>query len=107
MGPGTHVSERVRKGVNPTNFVDMMAMVHDINYLLANGDRDLLFKADAIAVTRALGHEGSTLMTLGLTARTVLGLPQQGDLNEGLYLKQLILNDDRYTDYISDKDFVK
>jgi hypothetical protein len=39
LGPGTHVIERLSKGIQPVNQLDMIAQQHDLAYL--NDDHDL------------------------------------------------------------------
>lgn len=50
MGPGTHVAERLRKGITPNSHGDAVALVHDIEYY---GIDERL--ADANAVHNAKG----------------------------------------------------
>lgn len=50
MGPGTHVAERLRKGILPVSHGDAVALVHDIEYY---GIEERL--ADANAVHNAQG----------------------------------------------------
>jgi hypothetical protein len=68
----------VYNGVQPVNWTDTVALTHDINYI-ANGDPDLIARADELAVTAAHGP-GSLVMKLGLTVRRLLHL-YEGESN--------------------------
>lgn len=41
MGPGTHISDRLREGVEPITKSDKVAQAHDIRYSLANSQKDV------------------------------------------------------------------
>jgi len=73
MGPGTHIVNRIKNNIMPINKTDTAAMLHDVNYMLANGDKHLLQLADDKALKRASG-EGYVPMWLGLKIRRLLGL---------------------------------
>ncbi len=45
-GPGTHVFENIREGIKPINELDQIAKDHDLDYVIANGDRQSVSNAD-------------------------------------------------------------
>jgi len=102
MGPGTHTATRILNGVQPVNQTDLAALVHDVNYALANGRDQLLNKADGIANAMASG-EGSWVMKGGLAARRALGLYSGDiDLNEanlGTAMREYLLASPAYSQY--------
>lgn len=112
MGPGTHVLNRVAKHVQPINQTDAAAMVHDINYILANGDATDLTKADNIANNMSSGLPG-LLMEAGLGIRKLLNLyvgttyhPKL--LEYALEAKKQILTSDAYSSFnIKPQFFIK
>lgn len=72
MGPGTHIIERINQGVMPIDLDDASALVHDLNYLYANGRHAIMDVADDQAME--VGH--SAVMTTGLTLRKWLHLKE-------------------------------
>jgi len=99
MGPGTHISDRINRGVLPSGVTDTIAMVHDINYLLADGDWRKELEADRIAIAKASYFDvGGILMKLGLSTKDLVGLQlsTQGSRAEGLLLKEHVLNNPLY-----------
>lgn len=121
MGPGTHVDSNVRKGVQPTSYLDGLSMVHDVNYLLATGDPELLDRADDLALERATRQSLSiqrSLFIAGLKSRKLLQIKTKEGLDDkayyiavGLKLKDIILNSQEYSDVrsryeLTDRDFL-
>jgi hypothetical protein len=68
MGPGTHVIERILKQVKPANYVDALALKHDIAYL-QSGEQ---FLSDLEAAWRADYTIEGNLMRFGLLSRTLI-----------------------------------
>lgn len=70
MGPGTHVVKRVLNNTKPNNYVDAVALKHDIDYMVAAGDERELTKADnaAISLAPSLSVAGQ-IMKKGLALR--------------------------------------
>lgn len=98
MGPGTHVIKRVLSGIKPINHNDTLALAHDINYLIADGDPKLLQQADQIAINNVHG-DGSVPMILGLQMRKILGIynnEHKGTTAQGLELKRIALNNPEF-----------
>ncbi len=91
MGPGTHVSERVHKGVLPTWQSDAASLVHDIEYLKYQ-DQSI---ADSTAVSNAGYLAGP--MYLAFKAKQALGF-NIGEINIPVYehLRNIIDNDPRF-----------
>lgn len=102
MGPGTHIFEKITAGVQPKNYVDRLAMVHDINYMLANGNHLLMDVADDMAIHAALQSfsDGSWIMAAGLTFRKAIHLKETKDelVRLGLVLKDILLTDEIFKD---------
>lgn len=40
-GPGTHIEERIKKGIEPLTSTDKAAKAHDLRYLLAKNENDI------------------------------------------------------------------
>lgn len=102
MGPGTKIVTRLLNGVQPINDVDASALVHDVNYLLAQGDHDLMNRADDIAMERPFSFFNiypGMLMKVGLGMRKLLHLKEGkfNTLDVGLAAKQLLLSDSRFS----------
>jgi len=77
MGPGTHIVERLIRGIKPTDPVDAIAMWHDLDYLT---DEEPIF-SDLRAILRTYSvpfeYSGKALaMRLGLTFRSFLDLAE-------------------------------
>lgn len=111
MGPGTHVSSRVQNRVLPVNETDRAALAHDINYMYARGNEELLEQADTLALQRANGF-GLIPMYLGLKTRQFLSnipivkrymyLDRKPTLDEYLVaseLKDILLTDPAYKQF--------
>ncbi len=80
MGPGTHVVERARQGIKPTNWLDEISYRHDLAYIKANGDLDRIREAD-VQMLKEIGeqapqHEGPWLAKqiarLGISAKILV-----------------------------------
>ena len=96
MGPGTHIIHNVENYVLPFNKTDALALVHDINYMLAS-DEDEAVLADNIAISGTGLTVPDSIMRVGLTLRKWGKLPfYGGDINTGLYLKHKLLNDPKW-----------
>jgi hypothetical protein len=70
MGPGTHVIDRILKGVAPTSYTDAVALQHDIDYLT---DKDPII-SDLKAIWLADNTMQGVVMKTGLVARSVVDL---------------------------------
>jgi hypothetical protein len=93
MGPGTHIQYNIENYVKPINATDALAMVHDINYMLANDDSEATL-ADNIAIAGTKLTIPDSIMRFGLTLRKWGKLPfYGGDTKIGLYLKNKLLTD--------------
>ncbi len=68
MGPGTRVITNVLEGVKPVNYVDALALQHDIRYL-RDGEQ---FESDLMALAQADYSLQGALMKLGLLSRTAI-----------------------------------
>jgi len=86
-------------GIKPTSQTDELAMVHDINYLIATGDKEKLKYADDLAIDSAPYTTQGIVMKTGLTLRKFLGIKEKEGINNrnvniarGYYLKNKILN---------------
>jgi hypothetical protein len=97
MGPGTHVRDRISRGVLPTTYTDAAALFHDLRYLHAQSESEL-HPADDIAIREApvFSLQGQ-VMKVGLGLRDKLHLPLYGSkpiLAEQLFDK--VINDPSY-----------
>jgi len=86
-------------GVQPTSSTDEIAMIHDVNYLIATGDKQKLKQADNLAIDLAPYNTQGIVMKAGLTLRKFLGLKETEGINSkntniarGYYLKNKLLN---------------
>ena len=91
MGPGTHVSDRVHKGILPTSQSDAASLIHDIEYLNYT-DQSI---PDSTAVTNAGYLAGP--MYVAFKIKQVLGF-NIGEQNIPVYehLRNIIDNDPRF-----------
>lgn len=110
MGPGTHIYNRIENGTQPTNYTDRLALAHDVNYYLASGSHPLLDKADDLAIDKAswFKREG-ILMKIGLTLRKLTHVKENNEdtKNLGLYLKNKLITDERYSKWkFTEDDFI-
>lgn len=109
MGPGTHVNERIRSNVEPVNSADKASMIHDVNYILAQGNPEKLNQADEKALSRlSILNPFRLIMEMGFSVRQKFHLYEGRNDPEYVYqnaleLKQLILQ--RYDD-IHEDDFI-
>jgi len=110
LGPRTHVFDRIMHGVKPVDAADTSAMIHDVNYILANGDPTKLDLADSKALSRlSLLDPMRYVMQIGLNVRRTLGLYEgkQQNQNVGRILSQHLINSDDFKRYdIKSSDFV-
>ena len=60
--------------VKPVNYMDRIAMIHDVNYLLANGVSHLMDIADNIAISKADISFAGFILKSGLNIRKYLKL---------------------------------
>jgi len=74
-------------------------MVHDVNYLIATGDKNKMRQADNNAIKSAPYNTQGILMKTGLTLRKFLGLKETEGIDNknvniarGYYLKNKLLN---------------
>ncbi len=96
MGPGTHIIFNIENYVLPINQTDALAMVHDINYMLANTEDEARL-SDDIAISGTQLTVPDAMMRFGLTLRKWGKLQfYGGDINTGLYLKNKLLNDPKW-----------
>lgn len=87
----------------PTNKADAVAMIHDIEYLIATNNKNLLARADKHAVEQASGfHPDVLALKAALTLRSQMNLPMQvattpesilATQRAGLELKKAVLAD--------------
>lgn len=68
MGPGTHIVDRIKKGILPINAGDAAALIHDIEYL---GYEDQSIP-DATAINNA-GFPYNLVMFPAFKAKQLLG----------------------------------
>jgi len=78
MGPGTHVIERLEKGIIPLNRTDAAAMIHDIEYLSPDitekqADKTALMNSGGFDIKSPLNTLDSTLMSLGFKVKDLFG----------------------------------
>jgi len=110
MGPGTHIYERIKNGTQPTNYTDRLALAHDVNYYLASGSHDKLNQADDLAIAKARWYQrDGVIMKIGLTLRKLTHVKENGEDTKklGLYLKNILLTDDRYKKWeFTEEDFI-
>lgn len=107
-GPGTHIVDRIMRGVLPTNQVDLVTMVHDIQYLKLSGknpyETDLRSGVQAdfswqgwltkLGLTFKAAHN---LVTGTLTHTGVLpGLTNEQTRRIGYLLEKKVRSDGRY-----------
>lgn len=75
----------IRNNVAPINEYDFQSMIHDVNYVLADGKSSKLKEADDIALRDLNPYSPITkIMTYGLKARQLLGLYSQPVSNKQL-----------------------
>jgi len=79
MGPGTHIVDKIVRGVMPQSKHDCLALLHDLRYLSAK-TKEQLTLADDNAIRNAdyLSLQGLS-MKLGLNLRSILNLDMIGD----------------------------
>lgn len=101
MGPGTRVAKRLRRGDNPVNIPDAIAMSHDMRYSLAKTGADLL-KADQIMIkslqqVRARGRVPKVNTFLGLRGIQLKNqLENFGIISKTAFLDPLTKEGDRF-----------
>lgn len=106
LGPGTHVVSNIKQHVMPTTRADAVAMIHDIEYLIATNNESKLKRADKHAIDQAKGFTPDVLLLkTGLTLRSSLHLPLQVETTPekitetqraGLELRRAVLADPQY-----------
>lgn len=113
FGPGTHVRENIEKHIAPSNEADLSALLHDVNYALANGDQQLLKLADDKALSRlSFTDPMYWVMRVGLKTRQSMHL-YEGEKShysktQLSNMKRQLLSDPFYQQFgIKDSDFVK
>jgi len=78
---------------------------HDIDYLIASGNSMATIFADMRAVNQTNNSLESWFMRLGLTTRTLLGLPfnthKEGNKELGLQLKRYVKGSQNYREVFS------
>ncbi len=97
LGPGTHVINNVINNIQPVSRTDALALVHDVDYLLANNDQDAI-SADNRALAVADNSAQGLAMKLGLSIRKSLFTSDfyGGSFRAGQILKRKIKQDPRY-----------
>lgn len=97
LGPGTHVINNVINKIQPVSRTDAIALVHDVDYLLASNDQDAI-NADNRALTMADNSAQGLAMQLGLNTRKQLFTDSfyGGSYRAGQILKQTIKDDPQY-----------
>jgi len=84
----------------PKTHTDCVALKHDIDYLIANGDEMLTSLADLAAVTQTSSSIEGWLMRIGLSIRTLFHLPfnrrRDGNTAIGLSLKSYVKDSIQY-----------
>lgn len=73
-GPGTHIYSRINSGVLPRNRTDFITMLHDIEYLIAIGDKQTV-EADNRAINNLDSFGMGLIAKIGLLGRKHLNLP--------------------------------
>jgi len=70
MGPGTHILERIGKGIKPTSYADALALRHDLHYIFGMSP----VQADLVAISDASKKLSldSLAMILGLSTRSLI-----------------------------------
>lgn len=108
MGPGTHIVDRIKKGVLPVNDTDRIALAHDINYMIADGLPQLIELSDQIAMSKASGT-GSNWLKTGLVLREILHLKEgyTPTRKVGVLLRDYVLKEPIYKGMFSPSDFLK
>jgi hypothetical protein len=71
----------IDKKIKPSNYNDLVAMTHDFNYVIANGDHTKMNKADDLAISYTDNSPLGGFMRWGLYARKVLHLKETPDPN--------------------------
>lgn len=106
IGPGTHIIDKINKGVMPYDRNDAVAMLHDVDYYLYAGSDAELKLADQYAIDNfdytITGRYGK----IGLKLRQQLNLPfansQRSDRIIGKYLVKKIKENPKYMKMIKD-----
>lgn len=96
-GPGTHIYDRVRRGVLPNNRTDAATLLHDVDYMIAT-NRFMAEEADNRAIKLSDYSPAGVATKLGLTIRKNL-FPNSfwgGDPSAGVILKKYIKQAPRY-----------
>jgi len=68
MGPGTHISDKMHRGVQPLNKADFLAMLHDIEYM----QNKSAIQSDIRAIKNANYDIPGIIMKAGLGSRILL-----------------------------------
>jgi len=99
----------VLSGVKPTSKTDALALVHDINYLIATSNPDKMALADNIAINNAPYNTQGIAMKAGLTLRKWLHIKESEGaddpnfyINRGYYLKSIIINNPYWREVFND-----
>lgn len=80
-GPGTHLTERLKRGDKPLSYVDSVAELHDINYGLAKTNDDI--------------RNADNRMVASLTKAKNQKLDSDFNINQAMLIKAKILLEDK------------
>lgn len=112
MGPGTHVFDRITSESKPVSRADAIALIHDIDYLIATNSSTRTSQADKHAMSQADFDLPGVVLTAGLGIRNYLDLPFNTTapneafrkVVQGEQLKEYVQNDPLWTDLLDDYD---
>jgi len=83
LGPGTNVEKRIRRGDQPTSYIDKIARQHDVDFLISNGSMVGGLMDNIRAISKAYLNPlslQSMAMRLGLSAENLLRIISFGNI---------------------------
>lgn len=88
-GPGTHIIERLEKGVKPTTDLDLAALIHDVEYLgLDQHTADRNFRKNLIRQS-IFNFPLANFTSVAFTLKDLVGYPVEHDEQAYKYAKKL------------------
>jgi len=89
-GPGTHIIEKLEKGVKPTTDLDLAALIHDVEYLgLDQRIADRNFRENLIRQS-IFNFPLANFTSVAFTLKDLVGYPIERDEQAYKYAKKLV-----------------
>lgn len=93
MGPGTHISERIHKGILPNGPLDAAALIHDIEYLNPKLSQQ---EADRNSVRNG-GPLALVTMVPGYIVKDIFGYSPKQSIDSYNHLRYIVDNNPRFS----------